>query len=394
MKKYGTRRNYLLFLLAVMFTLSIGMAQQVQAKTTYISDDLEYGTYGNDDEDPIKVKYGKKYAVCWRYDTRSEKYNQFKVSKKGVLTFRIKAGTTKAIKKTMSIKITDAKGKNVWTSFGIEDKPDSKGYYKYKIGLAPGTYTLELHFNYGTIGKIVPAYYSFSFSAKKYTETESNNSKKKATSVVLDKTYSGVFDGCGWLGEDEGSYDYYKIKLKKTHVYEFHINNLEGLRKQGVNIGLIQSGKNKSITMSYYPYGAKPYYFQSARATGYAYLIIYYPGVNLKKNVDYSFKIVDRALKNQPSRMTPVIQSPSPGVLNVLFWYFGAGNDGYQIRYATNPNMEGARSKYVKWKDGGQNFRGLPSGTTYYVQIRAYVVKKNGKKWYGDWSFVDSTVIQ
>ena len=63
---------------------------------------------------------------------------------------------------------------------------------------------------------------------------------------------------------------------------------------------------------------------------------------------------------------------------------------GYQIRYAAKKNFTGYKNAYIKDPTlTSKTIKGLASGTTYYVKVRAYTkVKFNGKsiKLYSDWS--------
>lgn len=59
--------------------------------------------------------------------------------------------------------------------------------------------------------------------------------------------------------------------------------------------------------------------------------------------------------------------------------------DGYQVRYATNKAMKGAKTKTVKKAATNKVvLKKLKTATTYYVQVRAY--KKAGKTLRGNWS--------
>lgn len=61
-----------------------------------------------------------------------------------------------------------------------------------------------------------------------------------------------------------------------------------------------------------------------------------------------------------------------------------SGAKGYQIRYATNKKMTGAKS--ILSTSISKKITGLKAKTKYYIQVRAYKLDANGKKVYGAWS--------
>ena len=66
--------------------------------------------------------------------------------------------------------------------------------------------------------------------------------------------------------------------------------------------------------------------------------------------------------------------------------------DGYQVRYATNKAMKHAKTVTVKKASTNKAaLEKLKTGTTYYVQVRAY--KKAGKTLRGAWSKAKKTTV-
>lgn len=61
-----------------------------------------------------------------------------------------------------------------------------------------------------------------------------------------------------------------------------------------------------------------------------------------------------------------------------------SGAKGYQIRYATNKKMSGAKS--IVSTSTSKKITGLKANTKYYIQVRAYKLDTKGKKVYGAWS--------
>ena len=62
------------------------------------------------------------------------------------------------------------------------------------------------------------------------------------------------------------------------------------------------------------------------------------------------------------------------------------GAKGFQIRYCDNKKFDGYESKTIKKNTTKFTLKGLEKKTKYYVKIRAYNKKRNGKKQYGKWS--------
>ena len=61
-----------------------------------------------------------------------------------------------------------------------------------------------------------------------------------------------------------------------------------------------------------------------------------------------------------------------------------SGAKGYQIRYAANKKMTGAKS--IVSTGTSKKITGLKAKTKYYIQVRAYKLDAKGKKVYGAWS--------
>lgn len=67
------------------------------------------------------------------------------------------------------------------------------------------------------------------------------------------------------------------------------------------------------------------------------------------------------------------------------------GIDGYQVRYATNKNFDGAKTK----KAGTSvTLKNLTSGKVYFMQVRTYVVDSAGKKVYSKWSKIKTVRVK
>lgn len=66
---------------------------------------------------------------------------------------------------------------------------------------------------------------------------------------------------------------------------------------------------------------------------------------------------------------------------------------GYQLRYATNQNMSGAKRKEIT--ETSCTMKKLSKGKTYYVQVRMYQKESvSGKKSYGPWSKTKTVKIK
>ena len=66
-------------------------------------------------------------------------------------------------------------------------------------------------------------------------------------------------------------------------------------------------------------------------------------------------------------------------------WKKVSGAQGYQICYSTSKKFK--NKKQLLTKNNKVTLKKLKSGKTYFVKVRAYVVKE-GKKVYGKWSSV------
>ncbi len=74
-----------------------------------------------------------------------------------------------------------------------------------------------------------------------------------------------------------------------------------------------------------------------------------------------------------------------------VYWRSKPGVDGYQFRWADNPEYQGKKTASAQ-NCNNQTRSGLQVGATYYVSVRTYILK-NGERVYSKWSGTKSLTL-
>jgi hypothetical protein len=109
-------------------------------------------------------------------------------------------------------------------------------------------------------------------------------------------------------------------------------------------------------------------------------------------NYKSASKTITLTVVPAPTVVTQVVNNGT-GWLNIQ-WRISKEADGYQVQYATNKEMKGAKSASIT-KNSTRSYtrKDVQKGQTYYVQVRTYKVV-NGKRYYSNWSGTKSVTIE
>lgn len=77
----------------------------------------------------------------------------------------------------------------------------------------------------------------------------------------------------------------------------------------------------------------------------------------------------------------PVVKNIKKNTLRVSYKKV-TGAEGYEIRYASKANMKGAKKVTTKKLSRTIKDKAIETGSTYYVQVRAYALDDSGEKVY------------
>ena len=178
----------------------------------------------------------------------------------------------------------DSNANEVWSAGTSGQLNTFSPYYIYKIGLAAGTYYMNIKPGFYVTSGSIKADYKFDFTKSAYWEKENNNTQANSTQLTLGKTYTGVLADSGYLS----CTDYYKVKLTAGKKYRFTVGNYSMLKTQTTmltdlddsngdyvpNVDTADSGTSR--TWTFYAKKSDWYYFRFYNTTsmaGYEYTI-------------------------------------------------------------------------------------------------------------------------
>lgn len=165
----------------------------------------------------------------------------------------------------------------------------------------------------------------------------------------------------------------------------------------GMEIKVLAAGKVASLTMKYYTYTSS-----GQRTYGE-----YTPDVSEFTSLDAAFAAAadrtylekvgtgDDVAGKEHLKAIVKLSSVKNSAKKTLTakWKKASGAKGYQVQYALNRKFtKGKKSKIVT--KTSLKIKKLKKKNTYYVRVREYKLKANGKKKYGAWSAVKKVKIK
>ncbi len=170
-------------------------------------------------------------------------YNKITVPSRGCITFYFKNPYNTAVANaSYLLRLYKPDGSFVWDANAKFQKED---YCAYKIGVAPGTYYMNIDpsFNLGSNSASVATKYKYKFTATDSWEVENNATKAKATKISLNKMYSGVY--CEQF-YNATYVDCFAVNLTKGVTYQLNFDNYQVMKSSSSLIfGVIDPSGNK-----------------------------------------------------------------------------------------------------------------------------------------------------
>ncbi len=170
---------------------------------------------------PIVLENKVWHTRYWTYENYDEEcYNKIVVPSRGYITFVIeKPIDDDGEMGSYDLSLYNSKGVVIWEGDRSSDIDVFNDYYTHKIGLAAGTYymNIDASFYVSSYSDHVTTKYRFIYTATSSYEIEDNGTLEKATAISLSKKYSGIIE------EGSFDYDYYKINLTKGKKYTVKI---------------------------------------------------------------------------------------------------------------------------------------------------------------------------
>ncbi|MCR5795359.1 MAG: hypothetical protein K6G61_08490 [Solobacterium sp.] len=283
----NTIKNIFIRILTVLMLVTVFTVPSVKQ--------VSAATKGSSMSNPVVMTSGTTYQKKWTQNSKTL-YTKFTVPARGVATFTI----NKPLEYDneygyYDIAILNSTGKELWklSSYAMSSSSDKNA--AYKIGLAKGTYFMEIKCiaYYSSSGRTSHTVnYNYKYTKTSVWEVEPNNTKKTATALTLGQTISGEY------GEEDSdfslkSHDYFKVKMTKGVSYRISIQGWKALNDTSW-YGYIENSDgtkgydltNKSRSLVD---GSFRYWDVTADATGTYYIHFYNRSNN--KPIQYKLKV-------------------------------------------------------------------------------------------------------
>ncbi len=219
-------------------------------------------------------------------------YNKISVPSRGYITFYFKKPyNTAGENASYLLTVYKPDGSLVWEA---NAKFQEEEYFSYKIGLAAGTYYMNIDpsFSLNSNSASVPTRYKYKFTASDSWEVESNATKEKATKISLNKMYSGVY--C----EQSKNYayvDYFAVKLTKGVSYRLKFDNYKVMdSKSTLVFEVIDPSGNKLSIKNSKTSDNVTYWDITAQKSGTYYLLLKNSGAD--EGISYRIGVYVRTL--------------------------------------------------------------------------------------------------
>ncbi|MBR0446963.1 MAG: hypothetical protein IIX28_00630 [Clostridia bacterium] len=408
--------------------------------------------------DAIVLTKNEWYTKYWNnsnYDAAC--YNEITVPSRGYITFSIeKPVDSEGEVCGFYLTLYNSDGDKVWYGNKSTDKDVFNDFYEYKIGLKAGTYYMNIDpsFYVSSYSSAIATSYRFQFTKNSYCEVESNDEFASATTLTLNKKYTG------FMSENKWDYDYYQVKLTKFKKYTITVNGISAddcdLRDSGqgyVYFGRYGSGtetkKPNGVVWTYTPTESGYHYIKltdspdkditytvtvetpktpisklkvSLSNTSYVYngktkkpsVVVKTAGGSKISSSNYTVTYASGRKNVGKYKVTVKMKGAYSGTKNLYFTikppkttiakltpaktsikaYVSRKTSqvtGYQIQYSTSKSFKSYKTKNItSYKTGSTSLTGVKRKTTYYVRVRTYKIV-NGTKIYSSWTTAKKT---
>ena len=183
--------------------------------------------------DAISMKENEWTAKSWNsYTDSNDCFNKITVPSRGYITFSIvKPMDDYGEVSSFKLELYNSDASLIWHADTSAQKNNFSASYVYKIGLAAGTYYMNIDPSFYVTSGTISTTYKYTHTKSSGWEIESNNSFSTATTISLNKTYTGVYLDESYKSNEYQ--DFYKVKLTKGKEYRLIIGNAEKLYLTG-----------------------------------------------------------------------------------------------------------------------------------------------------------------
>lgn len=332
---------------------------------------------------PLNASYGSVYTASWTKDTNKVYfYSKVNVDETGILKMSFsKPYDSDGEYGRLYITVSDEEGEPLWSSDTYDMDTTASPYYKFNVGLKPGTYYVSIVPGFRVISGRIETDFKFEFEANPYVEIEPNSSTSTATELKKGQFYSA---SVGNGGGDYGRINFFKIKLKKNSSYRLVIDNFGAIDETSALIDILgPANKDVDLYMSDFKVDSSGYQYCEfiAPSTGTYYVKVYnYTG----NPIQYRLK-VSNALKPSATKITGFYNW---SYRNEIEFYFDEKENvaGYQLQYSTNKSKVKS-AKIRSFTSYNPEIKVSKNYSKYYARVRTYKWI-DGKKVYSKWSSI------
>lgn len=353
-----------LLVLAMAFTVFASFPATVSA--------AEAGTLPSNAIQLTDGQWHTKYWTHSNYDLNC--YNKIVVPSRGYITFTAsKPFDDEGEVCSYDFVLYDPDGKVVWAADTGAQRDAFSEYYTYKIGLAAGTYYMNIDPSFYVYSYSAPieTQHKYSFTKASNWEIESNNNQADATEIQLDQTYYGVYRDESY---DTSYMDYFKIKLTKGRQYKLTIGNYNELEADTLIEEMYDPYGNEILPYEAKDSGNARVWTITANASGWYYIQLWNDGNDA--GTEYTIKV--STVKIPASKLDASLSA------TVLTYNGNARKPSVTVKYG-NTTLKKDTDYTVEYASGRKNvgkykvkitFKGAYTGTkTLYFKIKPKATK-------------------
>ncbi len=210
----------------------------------------------------IVMKAGTTLTKSWTKSNYSANcYNKIVLANDGYITFTMDKPYDSAGKAyDVWLRLYSTDGTEIWNARGDGDRNAFTSEFVYKIGLAAGTYYLNLDPQFSVTSGTFSVNYKYTFTKTTLWEAEPNGTKAQAKAMTLGKTYNGVFGDVYLYMSQE---DVYKVKLTKGKKYRITMGNYMTIDEKTFMLFDFESPSGDDV------YGVSAYHTKESGTSGY-----------------------------------------------------------------------------------------------------------------------------
>ncbi len=337
-------------------------------------------------ENAASVSVNKQYQGSINRNTDND-YFKFTISENGLIYINFQHQNLLDNQEYWIAELYDTNTQEIssWSFWGTDTSINA-----CKIGLSSGTYYLRIiggDFRYDYSHRFDTCDYKFQvkFFETNYSEKELNDDFKNATTIKLNKSYTGTIN-------DSRDNDYYRITLSKKMTITLTFANKKVVDNNEYYVFKVYDNSTNELSSTPI-YGAKSTTkINMTLATGTYYIRII--GGDFRYDCSHRFKTDDYKIKVTENITVPTVTNlkatQTTSSIN-LKWSKVSGASGYAV-YQYNSKAE-KYEKIASVKKNKLTVKKLKAGRSYKFKVRAYKTV-SGTNYYGSYSSTLSTATK